>query len=109
MQDRTGKSVEGILWGEGAVCNVKWAGVRLRDLVLCAGLSDDIPSDAAVQQLHLCFASHVTTCQEDGWFGASIPLEKALDECGDAILAYEVCTHSPVFLELMSTVARVIR
>jgi sulfite oxidase len=85
MQDKKDKSVEGLLWGQGTICNVRWGGVRLRDLLLQAKIRDVVHGTA-----HACFASRVTACEEDDWFGASIPLEKALDENGDALLAYEV-------------------
>jgi sulfite oxidase len=35
-------------------------------------------------------ACHVTVCEKDSWFGATIPLSKALDFEGDALIAYEV-------------------
>lgn len=86
MQEKKQTAVEGLLWGEGTICNVKWGGVRLRDIVLRSGIGQQVPLD----QLHLCFASHITACEQDDWFGASIHLEEALNEQRDALLAYEV-------------------
>lgn len=80
------KKVKGILWDDGVVCNAKWGGARLRDIILDAKL--DL-QDAA----HVQFASHVTPCEDDTYYGASIPLEKALDEHGDVLLAWEVRTR----------------
>ena len=85
MQDKKDKPVEGLPWGQGTICNVRWRGVRLRDLLLQAKIRGTNGGT-----LHACFASHVTSCEEDDWFGASIPLDKALDEQGDALIAYEV-------------------
>ena len=87
MAAAKGKGVEGLQWDEGAICNVKWAGVRMKDVLMHAGLQT---KDVTLTNLHLCFASHVAACQEADWYGASIPLEKALDERGGVLIAYEV-------------------
>ena len=84
MQDKKNKHVEGLLWGEGAIANVRWGGARLSDLLSKANIRDTTDDASWVT-----FASHVTSCEEDDWFGASIPLHKALNEDGDVILAYE--------------------
>lgn len=84
MVDKTQRDVEGIKWGESTVCNVTWTGVPLRDLLLYAGVQEDYE-----HELHVCFASHIP-CQDDDYYGVSIPLEKAMDETGDVILAYNV-------------------
>lgn len=90
MQDKKHKPVEGLLWGEGTICNVKWGGVCLRDLLIRAkALTGD-----KLANLHVCFASSVTPCEQDDWYGASIPLLKAMADHGDVILAYEVCISS---------------
>lgn len=89
MADVTQKDVEGIKWGEATIANVRFTGVPLRNVLFAAGLScKDDPN--AIRKLHVCFASHVSECQDDGWYGASIPLEKALDESGDVMVALEV-------------------
>lgn len=77
------KKVNGILWDDGVVCNVKWGGVLLRDVLLDAGV--DIEGAAHVQ-----FASHVTPCEDDSYYGVSIPIEKAMDPAGDVLLAWEM-------------------
>ncbi|KAH9949898.1 Oxidoreductase, molybdopterin-binding domain-containing protein [Amylocystis lapponica] len=78
--------------GRGDICNCKWAGVSVRELLRRSGFPEEIASNKGEDMagLHLCFASHVAACQEDEWFGASIPLGKALDEDGDVLLAYEM-------------------
>ena len=80
------KKVNGILWDDGVVCNAKWGGTRLRDVLLDAKL------DFANME-HVQFASHVTPCEDDTYYGASIPLQKAMDEQGDVLLAWEVRIH----------------
>lgn len=91
MADTKHKDVEGIKWGEATVANIRFTGVPLRDVLLSAGLHyKDDPS--VISKLHVCFASHASECQEDSWFGASIPLGKALDEEGGVIIAIGVRT-----------------
>ena len=77
------KPVRGILWDDGVVCNARWGGVRLRDVLLDAGVGLE-------GMRHVQFASHVTPCEDDTYYGASIPLEKAMSEDGDVLLAFEV-------------------
>lgn len=89
MADVKQKDVEGIKWGEATIANVRFAGVPLRNVLLAAGLTSKDDRDT-IRNLHVCFASHVSGCQDDGWYGASIPLEKALDESGDVMVALEV-------------------
>lgn len=88
MAEKHHKDVEGLMWGECSSCNCKWAGVSMRELLHSAGAVED--GLTGMQGLHLCFASHISACQDDDWFGASIPLEKALNEDDDVLLAYEV-------------------
>ena len=76
MQERDGKEVEGLLWGEGTVANCKWASVGMRELLERVGALS--AANERTEDLHLCFASHVVPCQEDNWFDGSIPLTKAL-------------------------------
>lgn len=77
------KEVNGILWDDGVICNAKWTGARLRDVLQSVGM------DAAAGG-QVCFASHVTECQDDTCYGGSIPIAKAMSEEGEVLLAYEV-------------------
>lgn len=77
------KPVRGVAWGDAVIANCVWGGVRLSDLL----------SYAKIQlhpHNHVCFASHISTCQDDDYYGSSIPLEKAIDSEGDVLVAYEV-------------------
>jgi hypothetical protein len=90
---------EGLQWAEGTIANCVWAGAKLRDVLLHAGVP--LRPDAGQEDLHVRFASHVTPCEQDGWYGGSIPLDKVMDESekGDVLLAYEVrytCIHVSV-------------
>lgn len=89
MAEKKHRDVEGLMWDEGTICNVKWGGVRMRDLLLRAGVREGCNAE----DLHLCFASHVAECEESDWFGGSISLKKAMDLEGDVLLAYEVRRH----------------
>ena len=84
------KDVQGILWGDGTVANARWTGVALRDVLLQAGFLDDNVTEGDLSSLHVCFASYSEVCEDDDWYGASIPLEKAMDPEGDVLLAFEV-------------------
>ncbi|KAI0635522.1 molybdopterin binding oxidoreductase [Trametes polyzona] len=79
------KKVQGVLWDDGVICNARWAGVPLRDVLLEAGVDAQ-----ALAGWHVCFASHVTPCQDDNDYGASIPIAKAMSPEEDVLLAYEM-------------------
>lgn len=77
------KPVHGVGWNSGVIANCSWGGVRLRDVLSHVGVQVD-------NQSHVCFASFATLCQDDKYYGASIPLAKALRMEDDVLLAYEV-------------------
>lgn len=83
------KEVKGILWDNGVIANCRWRGVRLRDVLLRAGLAEGLQG-GTYEGYNVWFASHVSMCQDDSYYGGSIPLEKALDPEGDVLLAMEV-------------------
>ena len=87
--DDAAKPVKGSMWGPGAIGNAVWTGVRLRDVLLHAGLKldhDGLP-DARAQHVILEGGDVDLTgeCYE-----ASIPARKALDPLGDVILAHSM-------------------
>ena len=71
----------GLQWDIGAISNAKWTGVRLRDVLRDAGVdvNEKNPDDA----------THVQFVGAEA-YGASIPIDKALDAHGDVMLAYEM-------------------
>eukprot|EP00164_Ancoracysta_twista_P001981 GFYU01002608.1.p1 GENE.GFYU01002608.1~~GFYU01002608.1.p1 ORF type:complete len:623 (-),score=179.29 GFYU01002608.1:368-2134(-) len=78
------KKVKGLGWDTGAISNAEWTGVRLRDVLLYAGLDEE----------NLGELRH---CQFEGYdrdatapYGSSIPLRKAIDRYGDCILAFKM-------------------
>lgn len=74
--------VAGLLWRGGAIGNAEWTGVLLRDVIRDAYPALD--EDELMLKFH-----HVVFDSVDG-YGASIPIEKALDKRGDVLLAYEM-------------------
>lgn len=85
------KPVSGVPWRDGVIANCKWAGVPLRDILLQAGIQPpNLSMGQEEDKLHVCFASYATLCEDDEYYGASIPLDRALDEDADVLIAYEV-------------------
>ncbi len=74
---------EGDPWQAGAVANVRWTGVALRDVLEAAGADMDV-------ELQVAFYSpdEVEVEGEQATFGVSIPMSKAL--AGDVLLAFEM-------------------
>ncbi|KAJ6544829.1 Oxidoreductase, molybdopterin-binding domain-containing protein [Mycena vulgaris] len=77
------KPVNGVAWADGVVANCKWGGVRLCDVLKRTGFRVN-------NYAHVSFASYATLCQDDKYYGASIPLKKALTVEDDVLLAYEM-------------------
>ncbi|KAH9886418.1 molybdopterin binding oxidoreductase [Xylariomycetidae sp. FL2044] len=76
------KEVQGIDWFDGAVMNCRWRGPLLKHVLEKAGVMQD-------DNAHVAFASFQVECQEDSWYGASIPLSRALDPEKEVVLALE--------------------
>ncbi|PFH46815.1 hypothetical protein AMATHDRAFT_7387 [Amanita thiersii Skay4041] len=77
------KPVRGVVWADAVIANCVWGGVRLCDILKETQVKMD-------QGQHICFASHATLCQDDEYYGASIPIEKAMELDGDVLVAYEM-------------------
>lgn len=75
------KPVHGVAWRDGVTANCKWGGVRLCDLLKYSGVQE---------AHHVCFSSYATLCQDEEYYGASIPWEKAIREDEDVLIAYEM-------------------
>ncbi len=78
--------VQGIDWFNAAILNAEWEGPLLRDVLLKAG----IKSQSA--HLHVAFACYQTKCQDDDWYGGSIPISRATAEDAEVVLALKVNT-----------------
>uniref|UniRef100_A0A915C169 sulfite oxidase n=1 Tax=Parascaris univalens TaxID=6257 RepID=A0A915C169_PARUN len=76
------KKVQGLAWRGQAIGNAKWTGVRLRDILIAAGVD---PNDKRLKHVQ---CSGADNDGEGHHFGASISFEKAMHE--DTIVAYEM-------------------
>ncbi|KAK5615671.1 hypothetical protein CRENBAI_023645 [Crenichthys baileyi] len=79
------KRVNGLNWGITAIGNAKWSGVRLRDVLLAAGFGPEVAKWA--RHVHFEGLDKDVTGTA---YGTSIPINKAISEEGDVLLAYEM-------------------
>ena len=79
------KEVNGLDWGDAAVMNCRWKGVRLRDILVEAQ-----PTVAQGQTAHVAFSCYETSVQGADWYGGSIEFERAMKEGADVLVALEV-------------------
>ena len=75
------KEVQGIDWFDAAVMNCTWSGPRLCDVLTQAG----VPKNR--RDLHVAFACYQSDTQDDTFYGSSIPLERAMRQDADVLLA----------------------
>ncbi|KAL6706314.1 hypothetical protein ACN47E_005604 [Coniothyrium glycines] len=78
------KEVSGIDWFDGAVMNCKWRGPLLSDVLAKAGLKLDAQK---CKDAHVAFSCFQTPTQDDEFYGASIPLARAMDPGNSILLA----------------------
>ncbi|GAA5834565.1 hypothetical protein JCM9279_004354 [Rhodotorula babjevae] len=84
------KETEGLQWGKSALSNTHFAGALLRDVLAEAGIKlDELDTAGKADQLHVHFESS-QKCEEDDYYGASLPLRMALDPERPVLLAYEM-------------------
>ncbi|KAL5115624.1 hypothetical protein ACEQ8H_006511 [Pleosporales sp. CAS-2024a] len=81
------KEVSGIDWFDGAVMNCKWSGPLLADVLHRAGVT--VEQDKR-ESAHVAFACYQTETQDDTFYGASIPLARALDPACAILLALQM-------------------
>ncbi|XP_048028630.1 LOW QUALITY PROTEIN: sulfite oxidase, mitochondrial [Megalobrama amblycephala] len=81
----TVKQVKGLNWGIAAISNATWSGARLRDVLLHYGFGPEVAAKAQHVQFEGLDKDVTGTA-----YGASIPLNKAVSEEGDVLLAYEM-------------------
>jgi len=78
------KPVHGVPWADGVIANCKWGGASLAEILEAAGIT-------SAGDLQVCFESHATLCEDDSYYGASIPLKKVVQDAATVLLAYQVC------------------
>ncbi|KAK6514003.1 hypothetical protein TWF506_008432 [Arthrobotrys conoides] len=79
------KEVWGIDWHNGAVMNAEWTGVLLSDILSMANPTLDPTKDS-----HVAFSCYQTATQDDGYYGGSIPLSRALDKDMEVLIALKM-------------------
>uniref|UniRef100_A0A914XBC9 Sulfite oxidase n=1 Tax=Plectus sambesii TaxID=2011161 RepID=A0A914XBC9_9BILA len=77
------KKVEGVMWDATAIGNAKWTGVRLRDVLIAAGVD---PNDDNIKHIH--FEGADIDPDSGNHFGVSIPYHKAMSP--EVLIAYEM-------------------
>jgi sulfite oxidase len=86
---KTFSDVKGLDWDIGAIGNIKYKGILIRDLLLLSGFTNEELDSGILKGMHL-----VTTgldCDFQGEaFSTSIPIERALEYQNEVILAYEM-------------------
>lgn len=77
------KPVHGIPWKEGVIANCLWSGLFVRDVLrdLQLGTSGDH---------HVAFECRSSICEDDAYYGSSLPSSIVLNQASDIILAYEM-------------------
>ncbi|XP_074603734.1 sulfite oxidase-like [Brevipalpus obovatus] len=78
------KEVKGLFWGGAAISNAQWSGARLCDVLRFLGIDLNDPRIKHVQ-----FEGSDTDATGNP-YGASIPVDLALDERNQVLLAYEM-------------------
>eukprot|EP00188_Purpureofilum_apyrenoidigerum_P000899 Plantae.Rhodophyta-Purpureofilum_apyrenoidigerum.ctg14581.p1 GENE.Plantae.Rhodophyta-Purpureofilum_apyrenoidigerum.ctg14581~~Plantae.Rhodophyta-Purpureofilum_apyrenoidigerum.ctg14581.p1 ORF type:complete len:873 (-),score=188.10 Plantae.Rhodophyta-Purpureofilum_apyrenoidigerum.ctg14581:251-2869(-) len=76
------KQTIGFSWGPCAVATHVWTGVRLRDLLIKAGID-------MTKAKHICFVGASEEGLPNGEYGTSIDLATAMDPFNEVMVAYE--------------------
>jgi DMSO/TMAO reductase YedYZ molybdopterin-dependent catalytic subunit len=79
-------------WVVGAISTAKWGGPKLRDVLKECGLDVDAMALGELEIPGLNYVQFEAYDHDETGvhFGGSVPIEKAVDGLGDAILAYEM-------------------
>ncbi|KAL7078515.1 hypothetical protein ACQ4LE_002132 [Meloidogyne hapla] len=76
------KKVQGLMWTGTAISNAEWAGCRLRDVLISAGIN---PNSKEIKHVQFEGADMDMTGNK---YGASIPFDKAMNP--EVLIAYEM-------------------
>ncbi|XP_038072396.1 sulfite oxidase-like [Patiria miniata] len=79
------KTVKGLSWRYGAISTAEWTGVKLRDLLLQAGLTEEDEAKFA----HIQFEG-LDKDASGGHYGSSIPFSVAMNPFRDVLVAYKM-------------------
>ncbi|KAK4058159.1 hypothetical protein OIO90_000898 [Microbotryomycetes sp. JL221] len=90
MEEQAHKQVEGLKWDHGALANAKWTGARLNQVLARWGLAPLTETNRAeYSKLHVHFECD-QKCEDDSFYGASVPLDKAMDPELPILLAHSM-------------------
>ncbi|KAG8431620.1 hypothetical protein GDO86_017880, partial [Hymenochirus boettgeri] len=78
------KQVKGLEWSNAAISTARWAGVRLRDVLLAAGYTDETSN---AEHVHFEGLDKDLTGTN---YGASIPFHHAMNKDNEVLLVYEM-------------------
>ena len=79
------KQVRGLMWDNAAIGNATWTGVLLRDVLKYTGLKEDDCHGVKHVQFEGLDKDVSGSC-----YGASIPMQTAMNPGGDVLLAYKM-------------------
>ncbi|KAJ9075613.1 hypothetical protein DSO57_1034209 [Entomophthora muscae] len=82
------KPVKGVIWGPGTLANAYWTGASLRDILLDAGIPEDV-NNFEYPEAHVWMEA-AGEVEEDICYGSSIPLKWAMSLDNDVMVAYEM-------------------
>ncbi|BGP44902.1 hypothetical protein JCM10450v2_000717 [Rhodotorula kratochvilovae] len=84
------KETEGLQWGKSAISNCQYGGVLLRDVLARVGITlEEFEVQGKGEVLHIHFES-AQKCEDDDFYGSSLPIRMALDPERPVLLAYEM-------------------
>ena len=82
------RGLKGLNWQGGAIGNATWSGARLTDVLEAAGVNlQRIASEGRLKHVHF---EGYDLGSDGSPYGASVPIEKAVNPYQDVILAYEM-------------------
>ena len=85
LQMASVKQVRGLMWDNAAIGNATWTGVLLRDVLKYTGLKEDDCQGVKHVQFEGLDKDVSGSC-----YGASIPMQTAMNPSGDVLLAYKM-------------------
>lgn len=84
------KKSKGFNWGAGAVSCAYWKGPLLRDILLAAGIPEEMYSGVSHEKSRHWVNFQGADDPSEGKYETCIPLQMAMDRTNDIILAYEM-------------------
>ncbi|KAJ1645844.1 hypothetical protein J3B02_002191 [Coemansia erecta] len=83
------KPVNGVIWGAGTASNSQWAGCRLRDVLVAAGVPANLCDPFYETPRHVEFAAY-GEASDDAHYASSIPLSWVMNPLNMVLVATEM-------------------